>query len=184
MPTDDLIAEKVLSGRYCQRLLGRIAVLSDEECWLWLGWRNRGYGKVQTSKNGIRKSLTVHRFIWWWTNGPIPRGMSVCHHCDTPPCCNPAHMFLGTQAENNEDCRRKGRKASASGEHSSNHRLTEAQVEWAIERLFEGEQQKKVAQSLGVSCQAVWKIWWGKAWPGVKVRVQQRRQEEADHSDT
>lgn len=45
----------------------------------------------------------THRVAWEVTNGPIPKGISVCHRCDNPPCCNPQHLFLGTQSDNNLD---------------------------------------------------------------------------------
>jgi DNA-directed RNA polymerase sigma subunit (sigma70/sigma32) len=48
-------------------------------------------------------------------NGPIPDGMQVCHHCDNPPCCNPAHLFLGTNKDNYLDSVAKGRDAVSQG---------------------------------------------------------------------
>lgn len=76
-------------------------------CWLWLGaWSTYGYGKV--NKHG--KVVTeAHRMFYEDRFGPIPDGMQVLHKCDTPPCCNPDHLFLGTQADNMRDMHRKGR---------------------------------------------------------------------------
>jgi hypothetical protein len=53
----------------------------------------------------------AHRAAWLFTNGPIPEGMCVLHRCDNPPCCNPAHLFLGTRIDNVRDRDSKGRQA-------------------------------------------------------------------------
>lgn len=51
----------------------------------------------------------VHQVAWILTNGPIPPGMGVLHRCDNQPCCNPSHLFIGTQADNVADMVAKGR---------------------------------------------------------------------------
>ncbi len=50
-----------------------------------------------------------HRFVWTEHNGPIPKGMCVCHHCDEPACINPDHLFLGTHQDNMQDMINKKR---------------------------------------------------------------------------
>jgi len=64
-----------------------------------------GYG-LFNYKNKLRKT---HRFAYELKHGAIPRGMYVCHTCDNPPCCNPDHLFLGTQQDNMKDRKQKNR---------------------------------------------------------------------------
>lgn len=82
-------------------------------CWLFTGKaRLREYGSVAGVLNGKRRPLYAHRVAWELTHGPVPDGLIVCHHCDTPLCCNPAHLFVGTTADNIHDAQRKGRLPS------------------------------------------------------------------------
>lgn len=84
----------------------RLVQPPDSDCWLWTGATGDfGHGQIT-----IRyKRYKVHRLAWEEAYGPIPEGMQVCHHCDTPACCNPRHLFLGTQLDNIHDCLNKSR---------------------------------------------------------------------------
>lgn len=82
-------------------------VRKTDGCWEWAGSiGNGGYGRVST---GGGKQMAASRVSWILHFGPIPDGMYVCHHCDNPPCTNPAHLFLGTAQDNFDDCLKKGR---------------------------------------------------------------------------
>src|SRR3990167_3188953 len=90
---------------FMYRIFSNIAVGAQGECWEYQGGRSKGgYGKAKTG----RRWLFVHRIVAEASFGTIPDGMMVLHQCDNPPCCNPAHLRLGTAAENARDAVRKG----------------------------------------------------------------------------
>lgn len=56
-----------------------------------------------------RTPQKAHRVAWELTHGAIADGLFVLHKCDVPLCCNPQHLFLGTQLDNLRDASAKGR---------------------------------------------------------------------------
>lgn len=81
-------------------------VEKTDGCWVWKGKKyGNGYGR--STVNGKRGP--AHRHAWELTNGPIPEGLYVCHHCDNKPCCRPDHLFAGTQKDNMQDWTNKGK---------------------------------------------------------------------------
>ncbi len=79
------------------------------ECWLWRGAKHeRGYGRVR--HNG--RIVAAHRLAYelWHRVALSPRDL-VLHRCDTPACCRPAHLYLGTHADNARDRVARGHPA-------------------------------------------------------------------------
>lgn len=75
-------------------------------CWPFIGACNHdGYGLFSTPDALVAAS----RVAWEITVGLILGGLWVLHHCDNPPCCNPTHLFLGTNSDNQRDSVAKGR---------------------------------------------------------------------------
>lgn len=151
------------SGGYCSnvcRNLGRYGTPEDRfwrqvvkgedtECWLWTGrLMSNGYGVMTVRK----RYVGVHRFSFALVYGPIPEGMHVCHNCpggDVRNCVNPAHLWLGTQADNNADMHDKGRYAI--GERHGQARLDAAQVRAIRARhAVGGITQRAIAREYGV----------------------------------
>jgi hypothetical protein len=89
-------------------------VKRSDGCWLWTAatFKN-GYGMFAAGRfaNGKTDTRYAHRVAYELCIGQIPGGLQIRHSCDTPACCNPDHLRLGTQADNIHDSVVRGRRA-------------------------------------------------------------------------
>lgn len=126
-------------------------------CWLWRGRTfDYGYGVFYVRA----RHMGAHRVSWIISNQRDPGDGYVLHHCDNPLCVNPAHLYLGTHADNMADVVRRGRRRC-----HSQAKLTEAQV-LAMRALHSatGESCARLAERFGVSYNQAWCIVTGRAW--------------------
>jgi hypothetical protein len=135
-------------------------------CREWADARNRkGYGVANLPG---QRTAPAHRVAWELANGrPVPAGLCVCHTCDNPPCCNPAHLFLGTRADNNADMYAKGRGGHGwvPGEKCGTARLTAAQVSEIRHRYASGGlSHRALAREYGVHYRQIGRIVRGLSW--------------------
>ena len=135
----------------------------EDRCWMWCGAKDRdGYGHIKV-KGKLR---VAHRLSWEIYIGPIPEGLNVLHHCDTPPCVNPAHLFLGTDRDNTRDMIAKGRRhnSPAVGEQVGSSKLTEEQIQEIRRLYYPGVNQKELGLRFKVAQSAISKIVTKKNW--------------------
>lgn len=144
-------------------------------CWVYDGYRTKaGYGVIKWE----RKHWTVHRLIYCLSKGinSLPRQRLVCHTCDNPPCCNPDHMFVGTQSENLADMVAKGRNYVMIGTQHPRARLTDdivrAAREWHRTEYKPGDPTnglRAYARRMGVCNVTLGRAIHGKSWKHVPM---------------
>lgn len=105
-----------LTQQEIERFWGHVERRGLDECWPWLRRLSRGYGKFTISRRGSKYLIGAHRIAYLLGHNEDPADMLVCHRCDNPPCCNPAHLFKGTPKDNLADCSAKGRTARLTGD--------------------------------------------------------------------
>lgn len=128
-------------------------VQKSDGCWLWVGKKaGNGYGSFPHVGGKGGPTWRAHRFSWVLHYGFIPEALMVCHHCDTPACIRPDHLFLGTQAENIRDKISKGRGPKLKADSIR------------IIRAASGITMPKLAAQFGVSTSTVRAIRSGKSW--------------------
>lgn len=112
----------------------------------------------------------AHRFAYELAHGPIPDGYLVCHTCDNPPCCNSAHLFLGTAKDNVQDCIRKNRRSKHrrpynTGDANTHAKLTEDQAKQILTLVAHGTyQQTELAKRFDVDKGTIWRLVHGHTW--------------------
>jgi hypothetical protein len=148
-----------------------------DACWEWRGSRvEYGYGLFFVGKTSYR----AHRVALTLADGPIHSGLLACHSCDNPPCCNPMHLWPGTDEENSRDMASKSRSALGDRNGSRLHRermtrgeqrplakLTASDVVKVRQLAAEGVFHREIAARFGVSRSLIGQVVNGSIWKHV-----------------
>lgn len=152
-----------------ERFWKKVNISDDPDaCWEWTSAKDpSGYGLMWLTRVGY-KSVKAHRISYELEYGSIPQGMNVLHQCDNPPCVNPEHLFIGTNADNVADKIRKGREKHPSGEDHPGSKLTWDQVR-EIRRRFKRVSKRvcnveELSKEFNISTSTIRYIISGKLW--------------------
>lgn len=122
-------------------------------CWPWtksLGTWGYGQAYWDLGDGKGKRNVVASRAAWVIVNG-LPEGdLCVLHRCDNRACCNPAHMFLGTRAENTADMMTKGRHWALGGTAHRDAKLNADQVREIRSRAARGEPLRGLSREFGV----------------------------------
>ena len=146
---------------------------TEKGCLEWMAFRSKeNYGRF-----GVEGEMFgAHRVAYFIATGEDPRELLCCHSCDNPPCVNPEHLFLGTNADNARDKALKGRckpprgerhglrlhpESIARGESNGNSKLTELDV---ISIRSDPRPLIEIAKDYGVTRRNICKIKHRKSW--------------------
>jgi len=141
------------------RFWSKVDKRGPDDCWEWTGRVNpKKYGLFDCAGS----YFLTHRVAYVVTNGDTK--LRVLHDCNNPPCCNPAHLYAGTDKDNIRQCINDGRRADLCGEEHGRAKLTESDVR-AIRA--DGRSQRVIAKEYGISQAEVSHICRGRTWKHV-----------------
>ena len=129
-------------------------------CWEWQGETKEGYGYFFINK--IDKA--VHRIMYEKYKGKIPHKKNVCHSCDNTICCNPEHLWLGSQADNVRDMIIKKRDHKSFGINHHRAKVTEKDVYEIRKKYNEGMKMKSIHRLLNIPYRTIQHICTNNTW--------------------
>ena len=146
------------------RVISRIEKITETGCWIFLGALNeKGYGIVGNGGRGDGNDR-AHRITYRKHKGDIPKGIFVCHICDVPACCNPDHLFLGTNKENHEDMVKKERHIYPPHKPGSLNGKSKLSEETAKYIKYSNQRPVALFNELGISLSTICNIKNGRTW--------------------
>lgn len=158
-----------LSVRFASRVDKTPGHGPNGDCWAWTGSVTRsGYGQIGRGGGRGQRVDYAHRVAYELHHGvDLGRarkdGPLVLHRCDNRACVNPAHLFLGSDADNYADMRAKGRerRADQKGEANPQCRLS---PETVIRVREHRGTYRETADTFGISVGWAWHIRNDEAW--------------------
>ena len=152
-----------------ERFWPKVDVCGEDDCWEWTACKDKaGYGYMTVN---AKPRLATH-VLFYLRKGHWPaKGRTCNHHCDNPPCLNPKHLYLGTQASNARDMVQRGRHRYVvrKGERNGSAKLTEKEVRQIRQRYKRGgTTYKELGQKFDISNTTIRDIKTRRTWSHVE----------------
>ena len=168
-----MITEQEVKSKTPERFWSKIKFDDFDKCWEWTGsLKGQGfkignaYGSYGIKKGKKWTKISAHRFVALELFPKFDLELCVLHKCDNRKCCNPNHLFLGTDKDNTDDMIAKGRarKGDKKGQNNPHSHFTDEEVRQIKTRLLHGEKRSKIAKEFGVHNDYIGNIYHGKTW--------------------
>lgn len=143
-----------------ERFWSKVDIAGEDDCWPWKASKRNGYGQFTLGKDENR--IPAHRMSYLLSVGDVLDGLLVCHKCDNRPCCNPSHLFVGTDLDNVRDMISKGRRRRR-------NKLSQDDIPEIFKMGSLGIAHWKIAGHFKVSRTAITRILLRQLWRGVVV---------------
>lgn len=157
-----------LSNKDIERFWSKVDIATPDRCWPWTASALHGYGSFWAAGRNLR----AHRVSFTLAHGAVPDGLCVCHRCDNPRCVNPAHLYAGTNAENQAD--KVAKQRHSRGESHGAARLTFADAIEIRRLAASGAKRTTIATRFEVSRAVVHAVLTNRIWNPVTTNPERR----------
>ena len=122
---------------YKDRFWSKVDIAGPDECWEWQSAMCYTYGTFWFKG----KNIMAHRLSWMIANNveEFPQGKVICHSCDNRICVNPAHLWLGTQKDNQYDSIFKVRHTAAKLTEKEKEQIRQEYIPFVVTQTFLGK---------------------------------------------
>lgn len=145
--------EALYEASIIARLMNRVKVNPETECWEWQKPNSQGYANITVKGRVVR----AHRVAAALYSGfDLASPLYICHSCDNRRCCNPKHLFPGTASQNMQDMASKGRRRGI--------KLRVVDIPTIRERRQAGETLEAIGKDYGLTKQQVRNVATGYSW--------------------
>lgn len=160
---NEIVADPVRRANLERRFWSKVDVRGLDECWPWMtaSVGRFGYGRIGAGRGNQFQATRVAIAL---TKGLVQDGMSVCHRCDNPPCCNPNHLFVASQKNNLEDARQKGRSVKPPRNFGEKHPAARFDAKTAEAIIQDSRSAKEIARQYGVHVETIYRHKRHQAW--------------------